>query len=407
MKSLKSGLSEGRFYMKKTLGGRKSGWVVMSIGAVTVSCIGLFAALAVIPAVSPAAGAQVADALRAVLGPQPVANIESVSFWIQDSINQFLSTQNGGKLQITLNQVNVQPPTQQVVAVSSNNTGTQKDTTPKSDNAVTALPQIGWQAYGPAVNGEPVMAQALQTLDPTRPYAGIALVRIDLSKLQLHMMPGFLEPSHTADVQHAFPNLGLMPDSDQSRLIAAFNGGFKAINGHYGMMVNGVTMLPPTPGIATIAIYRDGHVQIGAWGQDILPSSDIAAYRQNCPLILQNGQLNPEVSVDDRTVWGQTIGNKEVTWRTAVGITKDGRYLIYAVGNGATMETLAQALQNAGAYNAMQLDINRHYAHFVTYQPTGNANPSLSAVQLLSQMESDPTIYLVAHSRDFFYLTTP
>lgn len=396
--------------MKKILGGRKSRWA-MATGVLIVSFIGLLGALAIIPALSPSAGAQVADALRAVLGPRPVADIESVSFWMQDNINQFLSKQNGGKLQIALNQNNIQPSTQQTIAAApisaQNNTGTQKNAAPVSGNAVTALPQIGWQAYGPAVNGEPVMAQALQTLDPSRPYAGIALVRVDLSKLQLHMMPGFLEPSHTADTQHAFPNLGLMPASDQSRLIAAFNGGFKAINGNYGMMVNGVTLLPPTPGIATLAIYSDGHVQIGAWGQDILPSSDITAYRQNCPLILQNGQLNPEVSVDDRTVWGQTIGNKEVTWRTAVGITQDGRYLIYAVGNGSTVDTMAQALQSAGAYNAMQLDINRHYAHFVTYQPTGKTSPSLSAVQLLSQMESDPTVYLVAHSRDFFYLTTP
>ena len=393
--------------MKKILGGRKPGWAVLAIGIVSVSCIGLFVALAVIPAVSPTAGAQVADALRAVLGPQPVANIESVSFWMQDNINQFLSAHNGGKLQIALNQSSVQSSTQQTSTGLSNNTGAQTDAALKSDIAVTALPQIGWQAYGPAVNGEPVMAQALQTLDPTRPYAGIALVRIDLSKLQLHMMPGFLEPSHTADVQHAFPNLGLMPASDQNRLIAAFNGGFKAVNGNYGMMVNGVTLLPPVTNIATIAIYRDGHIQIGAWGKDILPSSDIIAYRQNCPLILQNGQMNPEVSVDNRIVWGQTIGNKEVTWRTAIGITKDNRYLIYAVGNGSTVDTLTLALQNAGAYNAMQLDINRHYAHFVTYQSTGKTSPSLSAVQLLSQMESDPTIYLVAHSRDFFYLTTP
>jgi hypothetical protein len=378
-----------------------------------VSFIGLFGALSVIPAVSPSTGAQVADAFRAVLGPQPVANIESVSFWIQDNANQFLSKQNGGKLQIALNHNNVQPPTERIITAASvlaqsKTIGAQKDAAPTPSNVVTALPKIGWQAYGPVVNGTSVMAQALLTLDPTRPYAGIALVRVDLSKLQLHMMPGFLEPAHTADVQKAFPNLGLMPASDQSRLIAAFNGGFKAINGHYGMMVNGVTLLPPVPGIATVAIYNDGHVQIGAWGQGILPSADIVAYRQNCPLILQNGQLNPGVSVDDRTVWGQTIGNKEVTWRTGVGITKDGRYLIYAVGNGSTVNTLAQALQNAGAYNAMQLDINRHYAHFVTYQPVSATNTSLSAVELLSQMESnDPAIYLTAHSRDFFYLITP
>jgi hypothetical protein len=396
--------------MKNFSGGRQRGWL-KTISALIVSVFGLLGALAVIPAVSPSTGAQVADALRAMLGPQPVADIESVSFWMQDNINQFLSTRNGGKLQISLNQVKAETPIQQTAAITSpisvhsNNGGTKNATL--TQNVVTAAPQIGWQAYGPAVNGEPVMAQALQTLDPTRPYAGIALVRIDLTKLQLHMVPGFLEPSHSADVQHALPNLGVMPASDQSRLIAAFNGGFKAINGQYGMMVNGVTLLPPLPNIATLAIYKDGHVQIGAWGKDILPSADIVAYRQNCPLILQNGQLNPEVSVDDRTVWGQTIGNKEVTWRTAVGITQDGRYLIYAVGNGSTVETLAQALQNAGAYNAMQLDINRHYAHFVTYQPTSGTNPSLSAVQLLDQMEKDPTIYLVPHSRDYFYLTTP
>jgi hypothetical protein len=395
----------GKVCMKKTLEGRKHGWLKI-VGALTASLFCLFAALAVIPAVSPSTGALVADALRSALGPQPVANIESVSFWIQDNINQFLSSQNGGKVQIALNQTGVQS-SDPAGTVDSSFSSQNNTSDPLLENAVTALPHIGWQAYGAPVDGQPAMAQTLQTLDPKRPYAGIALVRVDLSKLQLHMMPGFLEPSHTAEIQHAFPNLGLIPSADQARLFAAFNGGFKAVNGHYGMMVNGITLLPPSSGLATIVIYRDGHVNIGAWGRDILPSSDILAYRENCPLILQNGQLNPEVSVDDRMVWGQTIGNKEVTWRTAIGLTRDGRYLIYAVGNGSTLESLAQALQKAGAYNAMQLDINRHYAHFVTYQSTGKANAPLAAVQLLSQMEPDPTIYTVAHSRDFFYLTTP
>lgn len=396
--------------MKQLLGGKRSRWVKI-IGIMIGSVIGLVGALAILPAISPAMGAQVADALRAVLGPQPVGNIESISFQIEDTINQFIARQNGGKLQIALNQ-NAIPSSagQAVTAVGTtdqNKNLPQKVDKPAQDNVVTAAPQIGWQAYGPAVNGAPVMAQALVTPDPARSYAGVALVRIDLSRLQLHMMPGFLEPSHSAMVQHAFPNLGLTPASDQGRLIAAFNGGFKAVNGNYGMMVNGVTLLRPLPGIATIAIYRDGHVQIGAWGKDLLPSQDIVAYRQNCPLILQNGQLNPEVAVDNRMVWGQTIGNRDVTWRTAIGITEDGRYLIYAVGNASNVQTLAQALQVAGAYSAMQLDINHHYAHFVTYQATGNAATPLTAVQFLSQMENVPNIYLVPHSRDYFYLTTP
>jgi len=382
-------------------------WGAKLIGTVALLFAGLFGIIAIVPAVSPAAGAQIADVVRSVAGPQPVAGLESISFRIQDTINQFLSAHNGGQKGISLSQNNVgqNSPTGQGQATSVASTS-QEALLLTGNNAVSAPPQIGWQAYGPTVSGSPVMAQALLSLDPQRPYAGIALVRIDLLKLKLHMEPGFLEPSHTKDVINAIPSLGLMPVADQSNLVAGFNGGFKAVNGHYGMMVNGVTLLPPILGIATVAIYRDGHVQIGAWGQDILPSADIVAFRQNCPLIIQNGQLNPQVSVDNRTIWGNTIGNKEITWRTGLGITQDGRYLIYAVGNGTTVETLTQALRDAGAYNAMQLDINQHYAHFVTYQSTDKPNSPLKAVQLLDQMESDPTLYLVAHSRDYFYLTS-
>ena len=193
--------------------------------------------------------------------------------------------------------------------------------------------------------------------------------------------------------------------ADRTNLIAAFNGGFKAVNGSYGMMVDGVTLLPPQPGIATLAIYRDGHVNIGAWDGGISPSSDMVAYRQNCPLIVENGQLNQMVNVVNYVMWGNTIGNQDITWRTGLGITQDSRYLIYAVGNGTSVATLAQALLQAGAYNAMQLDINQHYSHFATYQPTGIPGRPLIPVQLLDQMEKDDNLYLTPHSRDFFYLT--
>lgn len=369
-------------------------------GSLSSLVLALIAALVLIPAFSPATGAYVADLLRSVLGPRPVAAIETVSFRLQDSINRLEASHNNGKLQISLNSNNSGSTTRPVGAAHFASQIVPKVT---ATDVVTAPPQIGWQAYGPSVNGETAMARSLLTLDPQRPYAGIALVRIDLSKLQLHMVPGFLEPSHSADVVNAIPNLGMIPEADKNILVAAFNGGFKAVNGNYGMMVNGFTLLPPIPGIATVAVYRDGHVNIGAWGQEITLSKDMVAYRQNCPLILHNGQLNPDVAVDDRSIWGQTIGNQEIAWRTGIGITKDGRYLIYAVGNATTVETLAKALLDAGAFNAMQLDINRHYAHFVTYQPEQGG--ALIATQLLDQMENDPNIYLTAHSRDYFYLT--
>lgn len=383
---------------------------VFAAGSVLLLFIGLFGLLATVPAVSPSTGAQVADLLRSALGPSPVAWLEGRSLAIQDAVNRFMSTYDGGRKGISLAQTGAgRPlPNQQSKALatggsaaSSLGSGRLAPLPATTGNAVTAAPQIGWQPFGPLINGSPVMAQTLVSLDPQRPYAGIALVRMDLSMLRLHMMPGYQEPSHAQDVVSSFPHLGLTPPADQLHLVAGFNGGFKAINGHYGMLTNGVTLLPPVPGLATLAIYKDGHIAIGAWGQDLLPSADIVAFRQNCPPLLQNGQIGPLVSVDNRSIWGNTVGNTEITWRTGLGLTQDGRYLIYAVGNGTTVETLAQALQQAGAYTAMQLDINRPFAHFVTYQPTGSPAAPRRAVPLLDQMEKDPYLYLVPHPRLF------
>ncbi len=389
---------------------------VMRVGFVAVIVfvflVGLVGLLAVVPAVSPSAGAAVADWIRAVVGPRPVAFLEGESFAVQDAFNQFIAAHDGGQRQISLapvpTAVYAPAPSARTAAPSGMSaSGMVKPAVPLAapTNVVTAAPQIGWQPFGPAVNGSPVMAEAMVALDASRSYAGIVLVRIDLNQLQLHMMPGTSEPSHAANVVAGLPNRGVIPASDQANLIAGFNGGFKAVNGQYGMMVNGVTLLPPQPGLATVAIYQDGHVALGVWGQDIQPSPDILAFRQNCPPLIQNGQINPQVSTENESLWGNTIGNKQVAWRTGLGLSQDGRYLIYAVGNATTVQTLAYALQQAGAYNAMQLDINRPFARFVTYQHNASSSTSQPAA-LLSQMEQDPTLYLVPHSRDFFYLTT-
>lgn len=376
--------------------------------------IGFLGMLVVVPVVSPTAGADVADWMRGLVGPRPVAAVESQSFQILDTFNRFIAQQDGGKIGITLAQpasgeqaASIPKPQAQgpVPVVRSQAVVKPAAPLPAVPNAVTAAPQLGWIPYGPPVNGLPVMAQALLTLDPSRPYAGVAVVRMDLSQLQLHMMPGSQEPSHAPNVVRAIPNMGLTPAADQAMLLAAFNGGFRAVNGNYGMMFNGVTLIPATPGLETLAIYQDGHVAIGTWGTQIMQTPDLVSFRQNCPPIIQNGSINPEVYIDNRVIWGNTVGNREITWRTAVGLSRDGRYLLYAVGNGTNVQTLAQALLQAGAYNAMQLDINHPFAHFVTYEATGLATPALRAVPLLNQMVNEPSIYLVTHQRDYFYLT--
>ena len=83
-------------------------------------------------------------------------------------------------------------------------------------------------------------------------------------------------------------------------------------------------------------------------------------------------------------------------------VSQDGRTLIYAVGNGTNAKFLAQALQEAGAYYAMQLDINQYYAQFDTYS---RANGQLASQRLLDQMTVSPGLFLTPSVRDFFYVT--
>jgi hypothetical protein len=253
------------------------------------------------------------------------------------------------------------------------------------------------------------MARALIMLDPQRSYTSIALVRIDLSRVQFHMMPGNIEPAHPSGIGQAIPFLGMIPPLEQGQLVAAFNGGFKQVHGYYGMMADGITLLPPKPGIATVALYQDGQIRIGAWGTDIVQTPDLIAFRQNCPPLIEAGQVNPALYQNNRSAWG-TTGNTDITWRTGLGITPDGRYLIYAVGNGTTASTLAEALLKAGSFSAMQLDIHQFYAHFYTYRPNTDPNTTgtyqLIGDPLVEEMVYNPHIYLSPNPRDFFYLTS-
>ncbi len=403
----------------------QNGWTIILLSGTLTILFALLFLLAIVPVISPTTGADVADLLRAFVGPAPVAALESVSYQFQDAFNQFRSQVSGqSEIQwsnqpqsntVTTTVISTATPTTipntpQAIAkvpLAQNIPITTPTATPAPVNAVMVdPPQIGWQAYGSEMNGQPIMARTMQLLDPTRSYTGVALVRIDLSKLQLHMMPGNIEPSHPSGINQAIADLGQIPPADQSNLVAAFNGGFKGIHGHFGMMVNGFTLLPPIDGLGTVAIYQDGHVAIGTWGTDLTQTPDMIAFRQNCPPLIDAGQINPGLYLDNRKAWGYT-GNSDITWRTGLGITQDGRYLIYAVGNGTSAATLAEALQNAGAYNAMQLDINQYYAHFYTYTPANDPSKgfTMTGEPLLAEMIYNPHLYLTPNVRDFFYLT--
>ena len=173
-------------------------------------------------------------------------------------------------------------------------------------------------------------------------------------------------------------------------------------------MADGVTILPPRQGLATVAMYADGSIRLGAWGRDMTTTLDLIDYRQNCPLLVDAGQINPSVTSGSRQAWGYTVNNADTTWRSGLGLSRDGRFLIYAVGNSLTVEALARALQQGDADSAMQLDINGFYTRFVTYQVASNAQTPANALvanKLLNQMTGDQLQFLKPYDRDFFYVT--
>jgi hypothetical protein len=407
---------------------RKWLWFVLGIGAIgLILCGGLVA----IPVISPATGAALADDLRAIFGPEFVAQLESVSFRVQDTVNRARYQASGGQAQLNWDPSTITTTLQIKRPTKAASTPASKTIAPKPGITVTLQPapvdpvssptssaftvatapspaNLEWQPYGPLVNGEPVMARSFINPDLDRPYAQAALVRIDLSQIQLHLIPGTVEPVAAKPIP-GFKRSGTIPAADQNpdALLAAFNGGFKAIHGHYGMMVDGTTLITPTDGLATIALLPDGTVKVGEWGRDLTLQDNPVWYRQNCPLLVDEGQINPHVVDENRKEWGYTVKNLDTTWRSGLGITQDGQYLIYAAGNSLTVQSLAQALQQAGAYYAMQTDINGFYTRFVTYQPNDNAKAAypLAANKLLKEMSGDPALFLHPYDRDFFYVT--
>jgi hypothetical protein len=351
------------------------------------------------PLINSPVGASGADLLRAVLGPRLTAQIESYFFGATDALTRLRTSifHNQGAAPWAVSHTSALQAGQ---APGSRPDGPRLMALPLVKTVISpALPDEGvWISAGlpaPTARGWPVpMAKTYIRPDPQRPYAVVMLVAIDLRQAHLHLVDGTTEP--------AWGGPGVIPTADQSSglLLSAFNGGFKAADGHYGLMVNGHTYLPAQPHAATLALYSDSTVRIGEWGTPAIPTQDMTSYRQNgAPLIL-DGTVNPAAATDG-WAWGAPILANIFTWRSAVALTRDG-VLLYAAGNAVSADTLARALAAAGAYQAMELDINPVWVRCMTYQYAGT---SLTARKLRDDMYGNANQFLVPYERDFIYVT--
>ena len=84
-----------------------------------------------------------------------------------------------------------------------------------------------------------------------------------------------------------------MPPQLRSSLLATFNSGFKLEDSGGGFFSHGHVYAPLTDGQATLISYSDGAVDIRTWTGGPDPGPGIAFARQNLPLIVEGGRLNP------------------------------------------------------------------------------------------------------------------
>ena len=254
-----------------------------------------------------------------------------------------------------------------------------------------ALPGEGvWRPTYAGATRPPVLVTSFRP-DPNYPQMVAGVAWINSAETNTQLYPGRSEPAVS------MPSRGPLevPLSMRSRLLATFNSAFKLSDSGGGFASNGHTYAPMRDGTATIVRYRNGHVDVMAWNSGPTAGADVAYARQNLPLIVSDGRLNPNLS--DGPEWGLTLGNAIRVWRSGVGVDARGN-LIYAVANDQTVASLAAILQHAGAVRAMELDINTYWPSFITYRAPG----AVGAANLLPGMDRSPQRYLTPDDRDFF-----
>ncbi len=272
----------------------------------------------------------------------------------------------------------------------------------------SAAGQGAWTPAGRPVGGGPAVYET--TLVPpggTQP-AGIAWMDTGLLSARLYSgseSPGGGPYRYTAPVAPA----------QAETLVAAFNGGFKMNAARGGYYTEGRTVDPLRTGAASLVIYADGSVDLGAWGSDVRMTPQVVSVRQNLAPLVAGGRPTPLAASADWHAWGSTCGatacghgipGVEHQWRSGLGITADGA-LVYAAGPALDPLQLAQLLVRAGAVRGMQLDINPYWPVFVTYDPPPGAPaaPANGRKLLPSTTQGPWTFFEAWWARDFITMS--
>jgi hypothetical protein len=253
----------------------------------------------------------------------------------------------------------------------------------------TTTEEPGWSVVGTDGLGIAVDQRTF-----TGPSGGaVTVVRFRAGRVQFALHVGSEDPPvGTAVIP---PNAGAAIGPQETPvLVGAFNGGFKTTAGAGGFEVDGQVLNPLVAGDASLVIDADGSAHIGVWGQSVpTPGEQVVSVRQNLPPLVSGGVPNP--TVGDASAWGAMLGPGPAVPRSALGQDASGN-ILYAAGMSLVPSDLAAGLVDAGALNAMELDINPEWV-----QAVGAPSPGGPLAALIPGQNRPADQYQAGWSRDF------
>jgi hypothetical protein len=407
------------------------------------------------------------DTVRNVpwIGPEPVAWTEHAVFGLTDRVtrtyHRLVHEDTGAEMRDALATPGEAQRQQAEQAQPSAEQPARPESAEQQELLTASEPALGWPpaplprviegrirgegewlpvANDPFVNAYPnapsAFYQTFIRVDPDRPYTSVYITLWDPRQVQLHVAMGTREPeSATGET-----GTGEIPRDPEvlAHLVGAFNGGFQAMHGEFGMMAEGNVYLPPKPYAATVAVYQDGRVGMGSWpgpgrgGWDEETANaqiphDMIAMRQNLTSVVEDGHYNPW----QRWWWGAAPEwAEEQTYiaRSGLCLTQEG-HMAFLWGESMGPEELGKAMLALRCVRGMHLDMNSKHTGLEFYRPLVKGEPAAALGRPLGEMEFEGPIerglglafrarlavktmspmrfprYLQRDPRDFFFLT--
>jgi hypothetical protein len=393
--------------------------------------IGLIAACVVIPALVaglwiavhsiPWMGPLVANSLRATIGKDNVTRLEDFVYAVEDRVNRALKSGDRPRTYWKVPHKSA-PGSAQAAVLAPASAASAPTTAPLGTTEPTVLsfqpkdpgpahPQ--WSAEGdgqwvpmldPRRPKEPArMYKTLLHADNSRSWSELFVVAVDLRQVAVMPVMGYQEPRTEKPEAAGYTRLAKIPPEHYDALLGAFNGGFMAEHGGYGVYFDGITFLDPKDEACTMVAFRDGSYAVASWNKlkDRLPN--MLWFRQAPACMYEDGEMHPFLKVHHAKKWGATLDGNTVIRRSAVGLSADGQILYVGISNHTTAKVMASGMHHAGACHVAQMDVNWSYPKFVTYEP--GKDGQLYPIALAEGFEFSNKLYLRERSmRDFFYL---